>query len=177
MSDQVSHAVLSDVQLPKKTFTITEDNSTQDLRDEYGFHMTIPEDSLPAGKSCDVTVETLMNRPQFKFPDDSMLVSMIYAVSVQEDLLKPAILNIQHCINIQDEEHSESLQFVVASSDCGEGPCNFKVVDIPGTFRPGSQYGILTRQTFSFIAIISKMFRKFTCTCTCMGNIYHVFRT
>ena len=180
MSSQVSHAVLPDIQFPKKIFTITADNSTQDLRDECGFHMTIPKDSLPAGKSCDVTVETLMDRPQFKFPDDSMLVSMVYAVSVTEDLLKPAILNIQHCIDIQDEEHSESLKFVVASSDCGEGPCNFEVVDIPGVFRPGSQYGILTRQSFSFFGIvyrIQQIFSKFMCTCTCMGNVYHVFRT
>ena len=183
MSSQVSHAVtvLSDIQFPKKTFTITADNSTLDLQDEYGFHMTIPEDSLPAGKSCDVTVEVLMDRPQFKFPDDSMLVSMVYAVSVTEDLLKPATLNIQHCIDIQDEEHSESLQFVVASSDSGEGPCNFEVVDIPGVFHPGSQYGILTRQSFSHFGIVRRIkrqiFSKFVCTCTCIGNVYHVFRT
>ena len=171
-----NRAVLSDIQLPKRTFTITEDNSTQDLRDEYGFHMTVPEDCLLAGKSCDITVEPFIDRPQFKFPDDSMLVSMVYAVSLTENLLKPAILNIQHCINVQDEEHSKSLQFVVASSDCGEGPCNFEVVDIPGVFRPGSQYGILTRQSFSFIAIVQSMIQqvcsKFMCTCTLVYEQY-----
>ena len=163
-----SYAVLSDIQLPKRTtFTITKDSSTQDLRHEHGFHMTIPKDSVPAGKSCDITVEPLLDRPQFKFPDDSILVSVVYAVSLTENLLKPVTLDIQHCIDIQDEEDSESLQFVVASSDSGEGPCQFKVVDIPGEFRPGDQYGTLTKQSFSFIAIVYNLI-KGICKLTCI---------
>ena len=111
--------------------------------------MTIQEDSLPANKSCDVAVKALVGG-QFKFPDGSILVSAVYAVSLTRKLLKSALIAIQHCVDIQNEEHSKSLQFVIASCSQKMLPYEFTVVP-GGNFYPGSLYGGIYRQTFSMI--------------------------
>ena len=111
--------------------------------------MTIQEDSLPANKSCDVAVKALVGG-QFKFPDGSILVSAVYAVSLTRKLLKPALIAMQHCIDVQSEEHSKSLQFVIAS--CSQKTLSYEFTAVPGgTFYPGSQYGAIYRQKFSMI--------------------------
>ena len=127
-------------------FTITGDCSTILHWEDYGFRMTIQVNSLPANKSCDVAVKALLGGP-FKLPDGYILVSAVYAISLTRKLLKPAILEIQHCVDIQDKQHSKSLHFITAS--CSQKvPYEF-TVDPSGHFYPGSQYATVYRQTFS----------------------------
>ena len=121
---------------------------------DYGFRMTIQEGSLSANKSCDIAVKALLGG-QFKFPDGSTLVSAVYAVSATRKFLEPATLEIQHCADVQNEEHCKSLQFVVAS--CAQKTLPYKFREIPGgRFCPKSQFGSIDRQSFSMVAIIMK---------------------
>ena len=114
--------------------------------------MKIQEGSLPANKSCDVAVKALV-RGQFKFPDGSVLVSAIYAVYAPRKLLKPATLEIQHCADVQNEEHCKTLQFVVAS--CTQETLPYEFTAIPGgRFSCNSQFGSIDRQSFSLVAIV-----------------------
>lgn len=137
-------------------FTITGARSTTLDWAQYGLYMTIQEGSIPAGKSCDVAVMTLVGG-QFKFPDGSILVSAVYVVSLTRKLLKPALIAVQHCVDVQNEEHSRSLQFVVAS--CTQKMLPYEFTPIPDwrfyrRFYPGIQYATLHRQTFSMIATV-----------------------
>ena len=135
-------------------FTITGDCSTILHWEDYGFRMTIKVNSLPANKSCDIAVKALLGG-QFKLPDGYILVSAVYAISLTRKLLKPAILEIQHCVDIQDEQHSKSLQFVTASCSQKMLPYEF-TVDPSGHFYPGSQYATVYRQTFSMVGAAYK---------------------
>ena len=117
--------------------------------------MTIQEDSLPANKSCDVAVKALLGG-QFKFPDGSTLVSAVYAMSVTRKLLKPATLEIQHCADVQNEEHCKSLRFVVAS--CAQKILPYEFKEMPGgRFYPNSQFGSVDRYSFSLVAIVKRL--------------------
>lgn len=131
-------------------FTITGDCFTVLHWEEYGLRMTIQNGSLPPNKLCDVVVKALVGG-QFEFPDGSVPVSAVYAISLTRKLLKPAILEIQHCVDIQNKDDCKSLQFVVAG--CAQKTLPYEFTAVPGgKFYPGSQYGVTYRESFSMIS-------------------------
>ena len=94
----------------------------------------------------------------FIFPDDTELVSAVYAISISKSLLKPVKVEIQHCVSIEGVAHTKCLSFASAPSD--QLPYNFQLVD-GGTFSIGDCYGSIFLSKFSLWSIIkNKLFRR-----------------
>ena len=98
---------------------------------------------------------------QFKFPEQSQLVSCIYWLSCPQKFLEPVTLEIQHCGLIANSSQSSSLHFVVAKSSQPELPYKFKALD-KGTFSPHSSYGSLQVSQFSFFGIFGRCRRYYS---------------
>ena len=94
---------------------------------------------------------------EFILPEDTELVSAVYAISVSEPLLKPVQLEIQHCVSIEKSAHSNYLSFATAPSD--RPPYHFQPVE-GGIFAIGNQYGNISLSGFSIWSIIKKKFRR-----------------
>ena len=89
---------------------------------------------------------------EFEFPEDSDLVSAVYAISISKPLLKPLTVNIQHCVLLETLEQCNSLQFVRAPFNDVTFPFQFKFLP-GGHFTPESQYGSISLSQFSLIGI------------------------
>ena len=94
---------------------------------------------------------------EFILPEDTELVSAVYAISVSKPLLKPVQLEIQHCVSIEKPAHSNYLSFATAPSD--HPPYQFQPVK-GGIFSVGNQYGSIFLSGFSIWSIIKKKFRR-----------------
>ena len=94
---------------------------------------------------------------EFILPEDTELVSAVYAIFVSKPLLKPVQLEIQHCVFIEKPAHSNYLSFATAPSD--RPPYHFQQVK-GGIFSIGNQYGSIYLSGFSLWSIIKKKFRR-----------------
>ena len=94
---------------------------------------------------------------EFILPEDTELVSAVYAIFVSKPLLKPVQLEIQHCVSIEKPAHSNYLSFATAPSD--HPPYHFQPVK-GGIFSIGNQYGSIYLSGFSLWSIIKKKFRR-----------------
>ena len=94
---------------------------------------------------------------EFILPEDTELVSAVYAISVSKPLLKPVQLEIQHCVSIKKPSHSNYLSFATAPSD--QPSYQFQPVK-GGIFAISNQYGSISLSGFSIWSIIKKKFRR-----------------
>ena len=117
--------------------------------EEYGLRIQVPEGAT--SKPCDIAIKVIV-AGQFEFPEDTDLVSAVYAISVSKKLIKPVMLEIQHCVAITREEQSRSLSFVRAQCNQPQLPYQFELLD-NGTFPPHSDYGKIACGRFSLVAV------------------------
>ena len=138
----------------RKVFTITGDSAMDYQWKNGGFNMYVESGTLKQGEKCDIIVEPLICG-QFEFPDDSILVSGVYNMSLTGDgLREPVTLEIQHCVDVETEEQCKSLQFVVAERPLKpDTPYHFEPPVKGGKFCPFSRYGRIERKEFCFFAI------------------------
>ena len=66
--------------------------------------------------STDIAVAALVGG-QFQLPEDTELVSIVYAISVSKRLQQRLKLEIQHCAHLATEDHASYLSFITASLD------------------------------------------------------------
>ena len=103
--------------------------------EEYGLRITIPHEAVPLYDTVEVAITALVGG-EFILPEDTELVSAVYAISVSKPLLKPVQLEIQHCVSIEKPAHSNYLSFATAPSD--QPSCDqFKPVKGAGEFPIG----------------------------------------
>ena len=111
----------------------------------FGFRMHLPENALPPGvNECQIQIKASLSG-QFKFPEDTELLSSIYWITCPHKFAKAVTVEIQHCICAMESEypqHSSSLTFIVAQCTQEDLPYQFKILD-GGVFSPSSQYGRL----------------------------------
>ena len=124
--------------------------------EEYGLRITIPHEAVPLYDTVEVAITALVGG-EFILPEDTELVSAVYAISVSKPLLKPVQLEIQHCVSIEQPAHRNYLSFATAPSD--QPPYQFKPVE-GGEFSIGSRYGSLYITEFSLWII--KKFKSLT---------------
>ena len=110
---------------------------------------------------------------EFILPEDTELVSAVYAISVSKPLLKPIQLELQHCVSIEKRAHSNYLRFATAPSN--HPPYQFQPVK-GGIFAIGNQYGNISLSGFSIWSIIKKKFRRrghseSSTTSTCINSL------
>ena len=120
------------------SFTIASDEVMILKWEEYGLRMHIEQDSLPPGEHCDLTIRALLCG-HYRLPQDSILVSGVYAISTTHKLLKPALIEIQHCVSIDKNEDGDSLDFVMSNAPQPSSPYVFTRVN-GGVFVPNSNY-------------------------------------
>ena len=70
--------------------------------EEYGLRITIPHDAVHQPDTVEVAITALVGG-EFILPEDTELVSAVYAISVSKPLLKPVQLELQHCVSIEKQ--------------------------------------------------------------------------
>ena len=126
--------------------------------EEYGLRIKVPEGAISSSETIEVAITALVGG-EFILPEDSELVSAVYTVTISKPLLKPVLLEIQHCVSIENSSHASYFSFV--TSPCDRCPFQFKLVD-EGSFPVGDRYGRIWISEFSPWAIIFKnLFRRF----------------
>ena len=116
----------------------------------YGFFIEVPEGALDPGVTASVGVKVIL-AGQFKFPDNSQLISAIYWISSSEVFQKELDINIQHCAIITSEEQCSGLRFIIARCSQKILPYNFK--EREGFFSTHTQYGTIKLKQFSLLGI------------------------
>ena len=120
--------------------------------EECGLNILIPAEVItPVDASYEITANGLWGG-NFEFPENTKLISSVcyISVSTSSQLHKLVTVQLEHCADITNKKQAEYLSFVVAKS----GP-PFKFKCLPGgSFSPGSKYGTILLEKFSYLAIV-----------------------
>ena len=139
-----------------KLFLLQNDSPQLLNWEEYGLRIAIPQGAVQKSDTVEVAITALVGG-EFILPEDTELVSAVYAIFVSKPLLKPVQLELQHCVSIEKPAHSNYLSFATAHSD--RPPYHFQPVE-GGKFSIGNQYGSISLSGFSIWSIIKKKFRR-----------------
>ena len=90
----------------------------------------------------------------FRFPDNTRLVSAVYAIS-SNPLLKSLRIEMQHCIDLSDPSLCKYLKFAVAPVHTASLPYQFSIIE-GGQFPPYQRYGSIERSKFCQLAIVGE---------------------
>ncbi len=121
----------------------------------YGFKLTIPQGSLPAGvDQCQLDIKASVVG-QYQFPDNLQLVSGVFWVHPLPfcRFQKQLRVEIQHCTKMTS---STKLSFVRAHCSQESLPYTFKQLEGRGSFSEHSSYGCLSVNHFSSHAIAAE---------------------
>ena len=147
---------LSDVHIAeKKLFLIQEDKPQLMNWERFGLRIGVEEDSLSSSETVEIATAALVGG-QFKFPENTVLVSAVYAVTVSKRLLKPLRLEIQHCVDLTGQPGlSKYLKFAIAPMSTHSLPYQFRIIE-GGEFSSDSRYGSIQRKEFSYVCILGE---------------------
>ena len=122
------------------------------LWEEHGFSILIPEDGLIPYKTCIVTVKAIIPG-LFQYPEGTEPVSAIYDISLSRPLIKPATLQLEHCVLLDNPEYIKFLSFAVASEE--HSSMQYKFHEVPGgIFERNSSFGSIDRKHFCRLSIL-----------------------
>ena len=114
----------------------------------YGFFIEIPEGAVPPGVTVSVGVKVIL-AGQFKFPENSQLISAIYWISSSQVFLKKVTVNIQHCAIIETEEQCSLFRFIIAK--CSQEDLPYRFSELRGEFNQHTHYGSIKLKQFSIV--------------------------
>uniref|UniRef100_A0A1X7TZP2 ZU5 domain-containing protein n=1 Tax=Amphimedon queenslandica TaxID=400682 RepID=A0A1X7TZP2_AMPQE len=140
----------------KKSFLIHGGSDPSVKWEEYGIRITIPQGAVLPSDTVQVTITTLVGG-DFIFPEDTELVSAVYAISLSKPFLEPVKLEIQHCVSIKIPAHGNYLSFFTTTNNLP--PYNFNTVD-GGEFSVGNRYGSINTANFSKWSIVMERRRR-----------------
>ncbi len=121
----------------------------------YGFKLTIPQGSLPAGvDQCRLYIKASV-AGQYQFPDNLQLVSGVFWLRPHPSgrFQQQLTVEIQHCAKMIS---STKLSFVRAHCSQESLPYTFKQLEGRGSFTEHSSYGCLSVNHFSSLAIAAE---------------------
>ncbi|XP_019852559.1 PREDICTED: uncharacterized protein LOC109582331 [Amphimedon queenslandica] len=145
---------LSESQIAGKNLFLVQGDKPQLMNwEEYGLRISVPEDSLSASETVEVSVLALVGG-HFKFPDNTRLVSAVYAISTSP-LLKSLRIEMQHCIDLSDPSLSKYLKFAFAPVHTASLPYQFSLIE-GGEFPAYQRYGWIERSKFCQLAIVGE---------------------
>ena len=118
--------------------------------------MHFPQGTIPPSDTCEVVVKAIVGG-NFQFPDDTELVSAVYAVAFAKKILQPVEMEIQHCVNLTNQEQKKRLSFVSTAKQAKGWvlPYKFEFVE-GGEFYSGKRYGSIKRMHFCKNAVVKK---------------------
>ena len=147
---------LSDVHIvSKKLFLIQGDRPQMMNWERYGLRIGVCEGSLSSEETAEAAVVALVGG-DFKFPDNTVVVSAVYAVSLSRPLFKPLRLEIQHCVDLSRGVNPKYLKFAIAPVDTPSLPYQFSIVE-EGEFSAGEWYGSINREKFCLVSIVGSL--------------------
>ena len=136
-----------------ETLFLIQGDKPQSLNwEEYGFRLHFPQGSISPSDTCEVVVKALFGG-KFQFPEGTELVSAVYAVAFAKKLLKAVEMEIQHCVNLTNEEQGKYLSFVSTAKTHRHHPNKFEFVE-GGVFSPGKRYASIQRIHYCKNAIV-----------------------
>ncbi len=140
---------------------------------EYGFRLTVPADSLPAGvDQCPLDI-VASTAGLYQFPDDLQLVSGVFWVrpGAPGPFRQQLTVEIQHCAKMTS---STKLSFVRARCSEESLPYRFRQVQGGGSFTEHSSYGSLEVTHFSGLAVTGEdVERRYTASLYYLGSLPH----
>ena len=139
----------------EKEFLLNSDDSSFLEWEEYGFSVFIPKEAVPSS-SVKITVTAIVGG-NFVLPENTEIVSAVYAISASQPLSKPVMLKIQHCVSLETSDHINSLSFATASDN--QPPYQFQKIQ-GGKFSIGERYGCIFVTEFSLWSIIMKRLKR-----------------
>ncbi len=125
----------------------------------YGFKLTIPQGSLPAGvDQCRLDIKASVTG-QYQFPDNLQLVSGVFWLRPYPSgqFQQQLTVEIQHCAKMTS---STKLSFVRAHCSQESLPYTFKQLEGRGSFTKHSSYGLLELSHFSGLALTGEDVEK-----------------
>ena len=135
-------------------FTIAGDRPQVFHWEKYGFKMSVPQGSLEADKTCDVAFKAIAHG-QFQFPENTQLVSGVYAIAMTRKLLRPATVEVEHCVDLKTTDQCNCLSFVRAYCTQKDLPYTFQELE-GGDFSSDSSVGKISLTRFSLVGIIDR---------------------
>ena len=135
-------------------FTIAGDHPQVFHWEKYGFKMSVPQGSLEADETCDIAFKAIAHG-QFQFPENTQLVSGVYAIAMTRKLLQPATVEVEHCVDLKTTDQCNHLSFVRAYCTQKDLPYIFKELE-GGDFVPESSVGKISLTRFSLVSIVDK---------------------
>ena len=116
--------------------------------------MSVPQGSLEADEICDVAFKAIAHG-QFQFPENTQLVSGVYAIAMTHKLLRPATVEVEHCVDLETTDQCNYLSFVRAYCTQKDLPYKFEEIE-GGDFFPKSSIGKISLTRFSLVGIIDR---------------------
>ena len=124
--------------------------------EEYGIKIDVAERSLLEAETVEVGVKALVGG-EFKFPENTVLVSAVYAVSISKLLLKPLRIKMEHCVDLTGRpDLAKHLKFAIAPTDAPHLPYQFFQLE-KGVFDCDSCYGTISRYKFCLLCIVAEV--------------------
>uniref|UniRef100_A0A1X7U1U4 Uncharacterized protein n=2 Tax=Amphimedon queenslandica TaxID=400682 RepID=A0A1X7U1U4_AMPQE len=133
----------------QKLFILQGDRSDSLQWEKYGFRLECPQGAV--SKDTEVAVTALAGG-NFKVPKGIVLVSAVYAISVSKGLLKPLVIELQHCVDLRKTSQTGCLKFVRAPLK-SPNAYQFSIVE-GGSFSVGNRYGSIERDEFCALGIV-----------------------
>ena len=131
-----------------ETLTINQNKVTQTIDlVQYGLKMHLVPDSTPGPMNITIGVSLSGN---FKSPKNTTLVSALYYIKTSTDLLKPAILEIEHCAGADTDD--KTLSFGKADTKVNSLPYVFEILS-DGSFSEYNSWGSIKMSRFSLTGI------------------------
>ncbi len=149
------HSDLPGVEVVASTCVIVTNSSQTFHWVGYGFKLTIPQGSLPAGvDQCRLDIKASV-AGQYQFPKNLQLVSGVFWVRPHPSgrFQQQLKVEIQHCAKMTN---STKLSFVRAQCSQKSLPYTFKQLEGRGTFTEHISYGCLSVNHFSGTAIVAE---------------------
>ena len=145
---------MSDVHIAgKKQFSIKGGESQLINWEEYGLRIAVPRESLSPTETADVAVVALVGG-KFAFPENTVLISAVYAVAVSKSLHESLKIEMQHCVCLAEQPSlTKYLKFATAPTNEVKPPYSFVTME-GGEFNCDSSYGTISCRKFSFVCIL-----------------------
>ena len=128
------------------------ENSSSFYWEEFGFKLHCPCGAV--SENTEVAVAAIV-KGCFDLPKGTELVSAVYAISVSKPLLKPLVIELQHCVDLRSSAQVDRLKFV-QSTLTSRSPYHFTKVK-GGSFRVRERYGSIERIQFSLYGVVAEM--------------------
>ena len=119
---------------------------------ECGFSLHVPEGALLGTETCAVAVKALV-AGNFKLPENTQLISGLYAISAAREFRKPVQTTIQHCLNVERKDQISRMYFIKAHQTHKGQPYIFQL-EKGGDFEVGSQYCSFWQCSFSNLGVV-----------------------